>query len=936
MSIASRSLVTLLLLAGCLAAPALAQQTPVFTPGNLVVTVEGCGVYNGTCTSVLNGTGTGTLNSSAGGYGDNQAGPITLFQFAPNATAGATYVNSLVLPQVTSGANFPVSGEYGSSSEGSIQLDGTGKYLTLMGYGLNAATFDASPTTYGAAPSNAFAQTGSLTGQSYTAVPRVVSFIDPYGNVNSSTALYNIFNTNNPRSAFSLGGTSGNVYVSGQGSGSDATGGVFLVPFGTSTTAPTPITGLDTTSKTVSQDTRFVQIYNNTLYVSVDSKGGSNNARSFLGTLGTPPATGLFNSSAGPTQITASNNASTPVAVTSSGKLAITVSEENGINNSIAALNNSSTVNTSPSGYFFANAYTLYIADTGSPKQNSASSLLGDGGLQKWINTKTDGSGTWVLQYTLASGLNLVQNTASNAGNTSGTTGLYSLTGVVSGSNVYLYATNYTINDLDHTYLYGITDPLAATTNPGQSFTVLATAPADSNFKGVSFAPSLPAGSATITSSPSGLTFTSSGTGCAPGTYTTPITFAWAPGSTCKLTVSPQSANGTAYVLSQWQDGTTAASDTVTAPSTSAVYTATFTSSFQPIGNLETAADSGNGSSTVPQSDSVYVGGWAADAYDGAPLSTLKLYIDGTLTSSTPGVTIARPDVASYYNNSAYTNSGYGFTVSASSLSLGNHAATVVATDSTGHSTTFGPVNFTVSGPVLTPVGSLDLAVDASTSATSVSQADSLFVSGWAGDPRDGTPLASLKVFVDGTFFGTPTQGVSRPDVATATGNSAYANSGYTLNTSAASLAAGNHTVTVVATDSYSLSTTLGPRSITVVAAPPVGHLEQAVDASTGSSNVSRSDGLFVSGWAADYHDNGPAHSVAILLDGTQIGTATLGQARPDVASYFGIPGWGTSGYTFATSAASLSLGNHTLSAIATDSANLNTTFGPITFTVTP
>ncbi len=85
-------------------------------------------------------------------------------------------------------------------------------------------------------------------------MPRVLTLIDANGNVNSSTAIYNIFNTNNPRSAFTLNGTT--AYVSGQGSGSDGTGGVFYVLVGAPNTAPTAITGLDTTGKTVSQDTR--------------------------------------------------------------------------------------------------------------------------------------------------------------------------------------------------------------------------------------------------------------------------------------------------------------------------------------------------------------------------------------------------------------------------------------------------------------------------------------------------------------------------------------------------------------------------------------------------------------------------------------------------------------------------------------------------------
>ena len=223
---------------------AFAQNSPLFTPGNLVVAVEGCGVHAGTCTTVPNGTGNGTGNSSVGGYGDNQGAPLTLFQYTPNGTTSATFVNSLVLPQSGSGANLPIAGEYGSSSEAGIQLSGTGQYLTIMGYGINAATFDANPSTYGAAPSLALAQSGSLTGQSYTPVARTLTLIDPYGNANSSTAVYNIFNTNNPRSAYTLNGTT--AYVSGQGAGSDATAGVFYIPVGAPNTAPTAITGLDT------------------------------------------------------------------------------------------------------------------------------------------------------------------------------------------------------------------------------------------------------------------------------------------------------------------------------------------------------------------------------------------------------------------------------------------------------------------------------------------------------------------------------------------------------------------------------------------------------------------------------------------------------------------------------------------------------------------
>jgi hypothetical protein len=496
--------------AALFSASAFAQQAPYFTPGNLVVAVSGCGVFAGSCVSVPNGTGNGTGNSSIGGYGDNQASPLTLFQFAPAGTSSATYVNSLVLPQSVTGANFPVSAEYGSSSEDTLQLSGDGRYLTIMGYGVDVASFNANPGNYGSAPSFALAQSGSLTNAGYTAVPRVVALIDAFGNVNSSTALYNIFNTNNPRSAFTAAGSS--VYVSGQGSGSDATGGVFYSPLGAPNTAPTPITGLDTTTNSVSQDTRDVQIVNNTLYVSVDSKGGKNSARSYIGTLGaagTPPTSTV----GGPVMLAGYGNTQ------GTGKYTIT----SGANGNGNGLNSGVQINLSPVNYFFANASTLYVADSGFPKNDStvsSGSSIGDGGLQKWTNSKTDGSGTWTLIYTLHQGLPLVANTSA-----AGTTGLYGLTGVVSGGNVQLFATNYVINDLDPTFLYGITDTLAYTSASqaaSESFTQLAAAPSDSNFKGVAFTPTAPPPAAT----PANLIFTNSLSGSAANGYSVKLTIA--------------------------------------------------------------------------------------------------------------------------------------------------------------------------------------------------------------------------------------------------------------------------------------------------------------------------------------------------------------------------------------------------------------------------
>ena len=84
----------------------------------------------------------------------------------------ATIVGEMVLPQrfdklggVTENA---ISGEYGSSSEGSA-LAGNGQSLVIAGYGVNAATYNSGgAAVYGNA---ALAQSTSFKADEYTAVP---------------------------------------------------------------------------------------------------------------------------------------------------------------------------------------------------------------------------------------------------------------------------------------------------------------------------------------------------------------------------------------------------------------------------------------------------------------------------------------------------------------------------------------------------------------------------------------------------------------------------------------------------------------------------------------------------------------------------------------------------------------------------------------------
>ncbi len=445
------------------ATPAAAGPIRYFSPGDLVISTV----------------------SSLNGGGLDSAAPIVLEQFKLGAgSKSATAAGTLTLPQTASGANSAISGEYGSASEGALQRSVGGHSLTIMGYGVNATTFNTAPTTtFGTA---ALGQTTSLTaanqtGTKVTTVPRVVALIGANGAADTSTALTGVFNANNPRSVATVDGST--FYVSGQGaSKTDPTQGVFYATKGATTA-----TLIDN-----STDTRVVSILNtgagNTLYVSRDynppGSGAQNNTN--VDTL-TKAGGGLPTSSIGVTDTHITPPASPLSSGGNNGSINLTAPLDNNVNSA----RNGSFVYLSPEQYFFASNSVLYVADSGQPKNGNANkAALGEGGLQKWVLT----NGTWTLDYDLYSGLNLVNNATANSNSPTapGVTGLFGLTGAVVGGNVELFATSYGLNELSPSFLYEITDTLADTSPSqvtGEQFTTLYSAPAGTLIRGVAFAP---------------------------------------------------------------------------------------------------------------------------------------------------------------------------------------------------------------------------------------------------------------------------------------------------------------------------------------------------------------------------------------------------------------------------------------------------------------
>jgi hypothetical protein len=446
-----------------LAAMDLAAADPVFTPGDLVISTVSS--YNG-----------GGLDSAA---------PIVLQQFQLDTSGtSATFAGMLTLPQIGSGINSAISGEYGSASEGILQRSVDGQYLSIMGYGVNATTFNSAPlSTYGTA---ALGQTTSLTGGTVTTVSRVVALIGADGSVDTSTAITGVFNQNNPRSVATVDGSS--FYISGQAtSKTDPTQGVFYATRGAATA-----TVIDN-----STDTRVVSIFNNgagnTLFVSRDQNPpGSGTLQNFTNVSTLTNSTGsLPTTSSGLITTHVTPPASPLSSGGNNGSISLTASFANGVNNSRIG----SFVYLSPEQYFFANPNVLYVADSGQPKNGNVNkAALGEGGLQKWVFS----NGNWTLAYDLVAGLNLVNNANANSitPNAPGVTGLLGLTGRVVGNQVQLFATSYGLNELSQSYLYEITDDLGAVQASdvsGEQFITLYTDPTGlTSIRGVSFAPAVP------------------------------------------------------------------------------------------------------------------------------------------------------------------------------------------------------------------------------------------------------------------------------------------------------------------------------------------------------------------------------------------------------------------------------------------------------------
>jgi hypothetical protein len=430
---------------------------------NLLLLAAGSALFAGSTHASAQSFTAGDLVVSTYGYAnstsllDGQATAITLNEYTLTTPTTASLFMADQLPTSGTGANVGIVGEYGSSSEGTINVSGNGQYLDIGGYdgnaGLNAG--------YGGSNPTALAQSTDI------AVPRVVAQINlATGTADTSTVLNDIYNTNNPRGIYSPDGST--LYLSGQGANQNDEGGLYTSTVGTNTTtggaAPTGIFNAVSTRDILQYNLNAATGTTSTTantYYSADQNSSSKGTQ-----------TGIFEYTGSPTTSQGTNTGTriTPASNGGSG---------------------SSLVSYSPEGFVFANASTLYVADTGDPKAGG----VGAGGIQKWSFT----GGSWKLDYVLDPSTFLT-GTAATAKGANGETGFEALALTLNGNNVDIYAASYTANDANPNGVYAIVDSLSSTTLPTgastESFTEILEGSGlsnangqDENFKGLAIVP---------------------------------------------------------------------------------------------------------------------------------------------------------------------------------------------------------------------------------------------------------------------------------------------------------------------------------------------------------------------------------------------------------------------------------------------------------------
>lgn len=224
-------------------------------------------------------------------------------------------------------------------------------------------------------------------------------------------------------------------------------------------------------------------------------------------------------------------------------------------------------------------------------------------------------------------------------------------------------------------------------------------------------------------------------------------------------------------------------------------------------GSVDVAGD-GTGAATLPQGGTLYVGGWAADTVDGAPVQTVTVFVDGA-SKGEAVLGSVRSDVARAYKRGDFAASGWTFEMPAAGLSRGSHMITATGAGPSGTAPLGPGKSIAIRSGGDAVVGYVDVI-------GTMVEGEGFCVNGWAGDTAAGAPVQAVTVLIDGHAKGNATLGGPRPDVAAAFGRPDFANSGWTFCTRTQGFDPGTHTIRGVATGASGTAQLGPPRTISI------------------------------------------------------------------------------------------------------------------------
>ncbi|MFB3171015.1 N-acetylmuramoyl-L-alanine amidase [Neobacillus sp. 179-C4.2 HS] len=308
--------------------------------------------------------------------------------------------------------------------------------------------------------------------------------------------------------------------------------------------------------------------------------------------------------------------------------------------------------------------------------------------------------------------------------------------------------------------------------------------------------------------------------------------------------------------------------------------------------------------STVNGTQNVY--GWFLDK---SGVATIEILVDGAVVGQA-AYGSARPDVLKFYPQYKHGNAGFQYALDTTKFTDGPHTVTVREIGKNGQNTTLPGSTITIDNSL----GFLDKPAAGST----INGTQNVY--GWF---LDHSGVAKIEVLVDGAIVGQAVYGDSRPDVKRFYPQFNNETAGYHFALDTTKYPDGKHTVTIIETGKNGNVTALTERTVTIE--NTLGFLDKPVSGSTlnGTQNVY--------GW---FLDESGVEAIEILVDGTVVGQATYGDARPDVERFYPQYNNRRAGFHFALDTTQFIDGKHTVTVREIGKNGTVTTLSDRTITV--